>query len=159
MALDAGSTDKLAAFRQECQRAEITVLPPDVNHSGASFTVEPPKNGGTASIRYALGAIRNVGAEAMARLVEERKANGAFADLSDFLRRLPREAANRRQMEHLVRAGALDSLHPNRRELIENIEGVLGHAEAMWRDAQSSQDSLFGGEDALDSTVRLRACD
>ena len=159
MALDAGSTDKLAAFRQECQRSGITVRPPDVNHSGASFTVEPPDNGAAASIRYALGAIRNVGAEAMARLVEERQGNGAFADLSDFLRRLPREVANRRQMEHLVRAGALDSLHPNRRELIENIEGVLGHAEAMWRDAQSSQDSLFGGDDALDSTVRLRACD
>jgi len=95
----------------------------------------------------------------MARLVEEREQNGAFADLSDFLRRLPREAANRRQMEHLIRAGALDSLHGNRRELIENIEGVLGHAEAMWRDSQSSQDSLFGGDDALDNTVRLRACD
>jgi DNA polymerase-3 subunit alpha len=159
MALDAGSTDKLAAFRQECQRADIPVSPPDVNHSGASFTVEPPRNGGKASIRYALGAIRNVGGEAMARLVDEREQNGAFADLSDFLRRLPREAANRRQMEHLIRAGALDSLHGNRRELIENIEGVLGHAEAMWRDAQSSQDSLFGGDDALDNTVRLRACD
>ena len=159
MALDAGSTDKLAAFRQECQRAEIPVSPPDVNHSGASFTVEPPHNGGKATIRYALGAIRNVGAEAMARLVEERAQNGAFADLSDFLRRLPREAANRRQIEHLIRAGALDSLHGNRRELIENIETILGHAEAMWRDAQSSQDSLFGGDDALDSTVRLRACD
>ncbi|MGB2322247.1 MAG: OB-fold nucleic acid binding domain-containing protein, partial [Candidatus Puniceispirillaceae bacterium] len=159
MALDAGSTDKLASFRQECQRADIPVHPPDVNHSGASFTVESPHNGGKPAIRYALGAIRNVGAEAMARLVEERESNGAFTDLSDFLRRLPREAANRRQMEHLIRAGALDSLHENRRELIENIEGVLGHAEAMWRDTHSSQDSLFGGDDALDSTVRLRACD
>ena len=159
MALDAGSTEKLAAFRQECQRADIPVRPPDVNASGASFTVEPPRNGGKAAIRYALGAIRNVGAEAMARLVEERVQNGPFADLSDFLRRLPREAANRRQMEHLIRAGALDSLHANRRELIENVEGILGHAEAMWRDAQSSQDSLFGGDDALDSTVRLRTCD
>ena len=159
MALDAGSTEKLAAFRQECQRAGIPVSPPDVNHSGASFTVEPPRNGERVAIRYALGAIRNVGGEAMARLVEERAQNGAFTDLSDFLRRLPREAANRRQMEHLIRAGALDSLHDNRRELIDNIETILGHAEAMWRDAQSSQDSLFGGEDALDSNVRLRACD
>ena len=159
MALDAGSTDKLAVFRQECQRSEIPVLAPDVNHSGASFTVEPPRNGGRPGIRYALGAIRNVGGEAMSRLVAERQENGAFADLADFLKRLPREAANRRQMENLIRAGALDGLHGNRRELLENIEGLLGYAEAMWRDAQSSQDSLFGGSDALDSSVRLRQVD
>ena len=159
MALDAGSTDKLAVFRQECQREEIELRPPDVNRSGASFTVELPDNGGRAAVRYALGAIRNVGAEAMSRLVAEREANGAFADLADFLRRLPREAANKRQLEHLIRAGALDSLHGNRRELIENLDTVLGYAETVWRDSQSSQDSLFGGDDALDSTVRLRPCD
>ena len=159
MALDAGSTDKLAVFRQECQREGIELRPPDVNRSGASFTVELPDNGGRAAVRYALGAIRNVGAEAMSRLVAEREANGVFADLADFLRRLPREAANKRQLEHLIRAGALDSLHGNRRELIENLDTVLGYAETVWRDSQSSQDSLFGGEDALDSTVRLRPCD
>ena len=159
MALDAGSTDKLAVFRQECQREGIELRPPDVNRSGASFTVELPDNGGRAAVRYALGAIRNVGAEAMSRLVAERDANGVFADLADFLRRLPREAANKRQLEHLIRAGALNSLHGNRRELIENLDTVLGYAETVWRDSQSSQDSLFGGEDALDSTVRLRPCD
>ena len=159
MALDAGSPDKLASFRQECQRAGIPVLPPDVNQSGASFAVEPVRNDRRSGIRYALGAIRNVGAEAMARLAEERAENGAFTDLSDFLARLPREAANKRQMEHLIRAGALDSLHDNRRELHENIESILGHAEAMWRDAHSSQDSLFGGDDALDSSVRLQPFD
>ena len=62
-------------------------------------------------------------------------------------------------MENLIRAGALDGMHANRRELLENIEGLLGYAEAMWRDAQSSQDSLFGGSDALDSSVRLRQVD
>jgi len=159
MALDAGSTDKLAVFRQECQRAGIEVRPPDVNHSGASFTVEQPPRDGRAAIRYALGAIRNVGSEAMSRMVAERDANGAFADLSDFLRRLPREAANRRQLEHLVRAGALDSLHGNRRELIENMDGLLGYAETIWRDSQSDQDNLFGGSDDLDSAVRLKPCD
>ena len=159
MALDAGSTDKLAVFRQECQRAGIDVRPPDVNHSGASFTVEQPKNGGRAAIRYALGAIRNVGGEAMFVLVAEREANGPFADLADFLRRLPREAANRRQLEHLIRAGALDSLHENRRELIENMDALLGYAETIWRDSQSNQDNLFGGSDDLDSSVRLKPCD
>ena len=159
MALDSGSTDKLAVFRQECQRAQIDVRPPDVNHSGASFTVEQPKNGGRAAIRYALGAIRNVGSEAMSLVVAEREANGPFANLSDFLRRLPRDAANRRQLENLIRAGALDSLHENRRELIGNIDSLLGYAETIWRDSQSSQDNLFGGSDDLDSSVRLKPCE
>ena len=159
MALDAGSTDKLAVFRQECQREGIDVRPPDVNHSGASFTVEQSPDGSRSAIRYALGAVRNVGSEAMSLLVGEREANGPFADLADFLRRLPREAANRRQLEHLIRAGALDSLHENRRELIGNMDGLLGYAETIWRDSQSNQDNLFGGSDDLDSSVRLKPCD
>ena len=156
MALDAGSTDKLAVFRQECQREEIEVRPPDVNRSGASFTVELPENGGRAAVRYALGAIRNVGTEAMSQLVAEREANGEFADLTDFLKRLPQAVANKKQMENLIRAGALDSLHGNRRELLENVEAILAFAETVRQDAQSSQDSLFSGDDALDKTVHMQ---
>ena len=156
MALDAGSTDKLAVFRQECQREEIEVRPPDVNRSGASFTVELPENGGRAAVRYALGAIRNVGTEAMSQLVAEREANGKFADLTDFLKRLPQAVANKKQMENLIRAGALDSLHGNRRELLENVEAILAFAETVRQDAQSSQDSLFSGDDALDKTVHMQ---
>ena len=69
-------------------------------------------------MRYALSAIKNVGAEAMTRLTEIRDAGGPFQSLKEFLQRLPREVVNRRQMDGLVWAGALDKLHPNRRELI-----------------------------------------
>jgi DNA polymerase-3 subunit alpha len=155
MALDSGSTDKLAVFRQQCQRDGIEILPPDINHSEANFFVEPAKNGGYGHIRYALGAIKNVGGEAMSALARERRQNGAYTDLPDLMRRIPREACNRRQFEHLVRAGALDSLHENRRELFENIDRLLGYADTMWRDSQSSQDSLFGGSDALDTEIRF----
>ena len=159
MALDSGSTDKLAVFRQQCQRDGIALLPPDINHSSANFFVEAAQNGASGGIRYALGAVKNVGADAMALLVAEREANGQFADLPDLLRRIPKYACNRRQMEHLIRAGALDGLHSNRRELLENIDMLLAFADTMLRDAQSSQDSLFGGSDALDTTVRLKPVD
>ena len=115
MALDVGNTDKLAAFRQECQQNNIMVLPPDVNRSASGFTVESIKNKnnfGDFAVRYALSAIKNVGAEAMTRLTEIRDANGPFQSLGEFLKRLPREVINRRQMEGLVRAGALDKLLP-----------------------------------------------
>ena len=72
--------------------------------------------------------------------------------------RLPREVINRRQMEGLVRAGAFDSIHANRRELMENMDLLLSHADAMRREAESNQDSLFGGADETGvNSIRLRS--
>ena len=160
MALDAGHTEKLAVFRQECQQKNIGVLPPDINKSSSGFAVEEVASAsGTPelAVRYALSAIKNVGAEAMSRLTEIRKADGAFTSLEDLLQRLPREVINRRQMENLVRAGALDKIHGNRRELIENMDLILSHADAMRREAESNQVSLFGGDsDMIDDSIRLR---
>ncbi|MEL0062114.1 MAG: OB-fold nucleic acid binding domain-containing protein, partial [Candidatus Puniceispirillum sp.] len=168
MALDTGNTDKLAVFRQECQRQNIKVLPPDINRSWASFSVETTENqangapvnpsGPTAplAIRYALGAIRNVGAEAMDRLTKIRTEGGPFLSLQDFLKRLPREVINRRQMESLARAGAFDSIHQNRRQLIDNMDLLLSYADAMRRESESNQDNLFGaGGDEVSDLIRL----
>ena len=158
MALDAGSTEKLAVFRQECQQKDIAILPPDLNASGSSFDVEPVDDG--LAIRYALGAVKNVGAEAMSRLAELRHADGQFTSLLDFLKRIPREVSNRRQMENLVRAGAFDGLHGNRRELLQNMDMLLAHADSLRREAESSQDNLFGGGgDAGSDEIRLQPCD
>src|SRR5690625_4673133 len=87
MTYDMGNTDKLNLFRQELDRLRLKLLPPDVNHSFADFAVEPLPEGGKA-IRYALGAIKNVGAIAMKQLIEERQGKGAFKSLGDFARRL-----------------------------------------------------------------------
>ena len=159
MALDAGSTEKLAVFRQECQQKEIAILPPDLNASGSSFDVEPVDDRGGMAIRYALGAVKNVGADAMSRLAELRHTDGQFTSLMDFLKRIPREVSNRRQMENLVRAGAFDSLHRNRRELLQNMDMLLAHAESLRREAESSQDNLFGGGDAASQEIRLQPCE
>ncbi len=158
MALEVGSTEKLAVFRQECHQKNIAILPPDLNASGASFTVEPVD--GELSIRYALGAVKNVGVEAMSRLAESRLANGKFTSLLDFLKRIPREVSNRRQMENLLRAGAFDCLHNNRRELLQNMDILLAYADSLRREAESSQDNLFGGGgDAASDAIRLQPCE
>ena len=83
MALDAGNTDKLAVFRQDCLYKGISVLPPDLNRSESSFSVEKQDSGNWA-IRYALGAVRNVGAEAMEKLVAIRTEGGIFTSLDDL---------------------------------------------------------------------------
>jgi DNA polymerase-3 subunit alpha len=160
MALDVGNIDKLAVFRQECQQKNIVVLPPDINHSASGFAVERiegKNNRDELAVRYALSAIKNVGADAMTRLTEIRDACGPFKSLKGFLQRLPREVVNRRQLDGLVRAGALDRLHPNRRELIENMDKILSHADAMRREAESNQGSLFGSDaGVIDDSIPLK---
>ena len=142
MTLDMHNTDKLGGFRSELARMNIKILPPDVNASDVEFSVE---NG---AIRNALAAIRNVGAGAMDQLVKERQKNGPFKNLVDFANRLDGGVINKRLLENLVKAGALDSLHPNRQQLFAGIEIVLRHAQHKSSERQSNQSSLFGGEEA-----------
>ena len=101
MTYDMGNTDKLNVFRQELDRLGVALLPPDVNASRADFGVERQAEGGPA-IRYALAAVKNVGATAMAALVAEREANGPFRDLGDLAARLDNRIVNKRQVESLA---------------------------------------------------------
>jgi DNA polymerase III subunit alpha len=142
MTLDMGNTDKLNVFRQECARLGIKVLPPDINRSEVEFSVEQTKDG--AAIRYALAAVKGVGAAAMGEILAERKANGPFKDLFDFARRLDVKSFNRRQFESLVRAGAFDCLNPNRAQSLAAIDLLLRHASVAAEERSSQQVSLFG---------------
>ena len=135
----------------------IDVLPPDLNKSGPAFQVELVEKD-TLAIRYALGAVRNVGSDAMEKLTEERQSAGPFESLEDFAKRMPREVCNKRQLENLVKAGALDCLHDNRRQVYEAIEQILSQAEFFRREAESNQSSLFGG-DAPDAAPVFRLSD
>lgn len=154
MTLDINNTDKLGAFRRELDRLGIELLPPDINASGAEFTVERDAEG-TGAVRYALGALKNVGRAAMAAVVAEREANGPFMNLGDFARRIDTETMNRRQLENLVRAGAFDRLNPNRRAVFEGIDRILAHASSAASDRGSGQESLFGGAGEQETDIDL----
>mgnify|MGYP001216898521 CR=1 FL=1 len=143
MSLDAGNIDKLNAFRTELDRLKIELLPPDVNRSEANFTVETAA-GGALSVRYALGALKNVGAEAMRLLVLEREENGVFESIFDFVTRLDTQVVNKRQMENLARAGAFDTLNPNRQQVFRAVELLLRHASLAQSERASNQTNLFG---------------
>ena len=140
MTLDMHNTDKLSSFKGELDRLKISLLPPDVNKSDVAFAVEGK------SIRYALAAIKNVGVGAMEMLVKARERGGAFKNIFDFANRLDTSIINKRLMENLVRAGALDCLEPNRAALMEGVETILRHAQSSAQDRVSKQVSLFGGE-------------
>jgi DNA polymerase-3 subunit alpha len=147
MTLDLGNTDKLSVFNQELQSMGVEVRGSDINASGAVFTVERGANGQSGGvIRYALGAIKNVGEAAMEKVVQERSENGPFKDLFDFAGRLDPHVVNKRQMENLARAGAFDSLCPNRRQAHGAIEMLLKLASIAHRERDSGQIGLFGGD-------------
>ena len=141
MNLDLAHTDKLYVFRQELERLGIALMPPDVNRSSADFTVENDAEG-SGAVRYALAAIKNVGAQAMAVLVREREKSGPFADLADFARRVEPRSITKRQLEGLAAAGAFDDLHPNRAQVFVSAPAILRHAGEAHGD--SGQSNLFG---------------
>jgi DNA polymerase-3 subunit alpha len=138
MSLDIANSEKLASFNQDARRMGVTVLPPDVNASEADFSVE---NG---AIRYALGAVRNVGLAAMQSLASERRKGGRFASLYDLAERLDTSVVNRRQLESLAKAGALDALEIDRAKAHAACETLAAYAAARTQDRASPQASLFG---------------
>jgi DNA polymerase-3 subunit alpha len=144
MTYDMGNTDKLNIFRQELQRLNIAMLPPEINRSEPDFGVEQADDGRPA-IRYALAALKNVGANAMTAVVAERTAKGPFKSLADFARRLDAKLINKRQIENLACAGAFDALNANRAQVYHAAETIVRHASAAASERDSAQVSLFGG--------------
>ncbi|HEX8233587.1 MAG TPA: DNA polymerase III subunit alpha [Caulobacteraceae bacterium] len=149
MSLDLSNTDKLAVFYQDARALNVKVRSPDVNRSDADFEVE----GG--EVLYALGAVRNVGLEAMKHLVAVREEGGPFADLFDFVERVDPRLVNKRALENLARAGAFDSVHPNRAQIVAAADLLIAHCQSMAGERASSQASLFGGDQAEVSRPRL----
>ncbi|MBD3728575.1 MAG: DNA polymerase III subunit alpha [Sphingomonadales bacterium] len=160
MCYDMHQSEKLAVFVDDARRypadkgGPIEIAPPDMNRSEAEFTVERTDEG--FAVRYALAGIRNVGEKAMDAIVAEREAHGWFDSLENLFLRLPTGSMNRRQLEGLICAGALDRLEPNRARLFENADMLLAVADAANREKASGQAGLFGGEDHARESLRLK---
>ncbi len=148
MTLDMGNTDKLNVFRQELKRLGIELLPPDINRSGVTFTVEETA-GGRHAVRYALAAIRNVGAQAMEALVAEREKNGPFRGLFEFASRLDPRVVKKRQLEMLAGASAFDAIDDNRARVVANINQIVQFNANISAERESRQQNLFGEEGPL----------
>jgi DNA polymerase-3 subunit alpha len=145
MTLDLGNTDKLAHFRQELDRLGIKLLPPEINRSAVAFAVEEDATSGKPAIRYALAAVKGVGAQAMGDLVAERQRGGAFRDLFDLAARIDAKSFNRRQFESLAKAGAFDALDPNRAQSFAAADLLLRQASRAAEERETRQESLFAG--------------
>ncbi|TAE83397.1 MAG: DNA polymerase III subunit alpha [Alphaproteobacteria bacterium] len=149
MTYDMHNTDKLSIFKQDAESMGIVVLPPDLNRSEVEFSVEDHHS--ALAVRYALAAVKNVGAAAMHELVEERGRSGAYQGIFDFISRSSAKLLNKRQLEHLFMAGVCDSIHTNRHQLFASMDTLLSYGQLVTEERNSTQTSLFG-----EHTVEVR---
>jgi DNA polymerase-3 subunit alpha len=131
------NTDKVVVHMDECRTMGIGVLPPDVNVSRFSFGVDGE------TIRFGLGAIKNLGQKAIDTIVAARELEGRFPSLTDFCRRLDLQLVNRRVVESLVKAGAFDSAGKARAQLMAALDGAFEAGQRHQRERDQGQVSMF----------------
>ena len=137
---DSGDTEKISEIIHECERMGIEVLPPDINESFADFSVVP----GLETIRFGLTTIKNFGTGITETIVEERKKNGPYQSLQDFLNRIHDRNLNKKSLEALICAGAFDAFE-RRGILHHNLDNLLAYNREQVAGKETGQDSLFGG--------------
>lgn len=146
---DMDNTDKVTAFLDECRVMGLTVLPPDVDQSAYMFEAKDAH-----TIRYGLGAVKGVGRGACEAIVDARRA-GEFDDLLDFCKRVDSGKLNRRALEALTQAGALDKLGRNRASLMLQLPEVLKATDQLAKEREAGQVSLFGGFETAAPALHL----
>ncbi len=134
--------DKCSLYVSECHNMGIEVLQPDVNHSGYDFTIEEHTEG-KASIRFGLGAVKNVGQGPVDTIIQAR-GHQAFSDLNDFIRRVDLRQVGKRPLECLIKVGALDAFGP-RKALLRSIDQMVNVSASNIKAIDMGQLDLFGG--------------
>ncbi len=139
LSTELANTDKVTQYINDARSFNIDVLPPDVNESLWHFNVTPENH-----IRFGMGAVKNVGEQAVNALVKEREENGAFTGFIDFCERVDLKMINKRMIESLIKVGAFDSVESmNRKTLLENLELVVAHGQKIQEDKELGQTGLF----------------
>ena len=140
MTAESGNAEKIAEAVAECEKMNIKVLPPDINQSLANFTYISDRE-----IRFGLAAIKNLGEDIIKTIIEERKENGKFKSLADFLVRVHSRNLNKKSLEALIKAGAMDEF-AERNQMLNNMEKMLAFVKINEREINTGQSSLFGGQ-------------
>ena len=138
MSMELSNQKKLSEFYEELKRMKINIVRPDINKCFADFSADE------SSFYYALGAVKNVGFEAVANLIKERNKNGPFKSLFDFINRVNPKDINKLQLEGLVKAGAFDSFNTNRKAIFEAIPNLILKSKNLFENRSANQIDLFG---------------
>ncbi len=144
--------EKFLEYIEEAKRYNISILPPSLNYPSSKFEIEID-NEGKKAIRYSLLSIKGVGESFVAELVNQIKIDGKFKSLEDFISRVDSKLLNKKPLESMIKAGAMEEVHKNRKELIENLEYLLLFNSNVFEDKNSNQISLF--DDVADSSKNI----
>ncbi|WP_017445711.1 DNA polymerase III subunit alpha [Gayadomonas joobiniege] len=139
MSADMDNTDKVVTLVDECERMRLKICPPDVNQGQYKFSVNDE-----GEIVYGIGAIKGVGEGPIEAIIEARQNGGAFKDLFDFCARVDLKRINRRVLEKLVQAGAMDNLGPHRASIMASLNTAMKAAEQHAKNQLAGQTDLFG---------------
>ncbi len=148
---DQHDTDRIAIEIDECRKMGLSIMPPDVNESFTSFTVitsgtqknkEATASESPQAIRFGLSAVKNVGEHIAETIIKERKANGPYGDVFNFLERITDKDLNKKSLESLIKCGGLDGFR-DRGELLANMELLLSYNKEHAKSLLSRQNSLF----------------
>ncbi|MBD1158111.1 DNA polymerase III subunit alpha [Pelagibacterales bacterium SAG-MED17] len=137
MSMELSNQKKLSEFYEELKRLNINIIRPDINKCDADFSSDG------INFLYALGAIKSVGFEAISKIVKERKNNGDFKDLTDFINRVNPKDINKLQLEGLVKAGAFDNINSNRQSLFNSIPNIILKSKNIFENNSVNQIDLF----------------
>ena len=147
MTMDISSQSKLGEFYEELNRLDINVVRPNINKCYADFRSD------NENFYYALGAIKNVGFEAISSIVEERKKNGKFKSINNFIERINPKNLNKLQLEGLVKAGAFDNLVDNRQSLYDSIPSLILKSKNIFENKSVNQSNLFEEEGIIEEDL------
>ena len=150
MSTETNNTNKLREFVDELKRLKVNIIRPSINDCFADFKTS------NNVILYGLGAIKNVGNEAVSNLIKERENNGKFKSLLDFLKRVNPKDINKLQLEGLVKSGAFDKLEKNRKGILETIPKLIQLNKIYHEEKMSKQSNLFdNGEENKTEKLKL----
>ena len=142
MSTELTNTSKLREFVEELKRLKVNIVRPSINECFAEFKAEKNK------IFYGLGAIKNVGFEAISNIVLEREKNGKFKSLNDFINRVDAKDVNKLQLEGLVKSGAFDQFDKDRNKILNSIPKIIQQIKNINEDKINNQTSLFSDNTA-----------
>ena len=149
MTMDLSNQNKLSEFYEELKRLNINIVRPDINRCSADFQFDEN------NFYYALGGIKSVGFEAISNVIKERKENGKFKSINDFLNRVNPKDINKLQLEGLVKAGAFDNIDNNRQALFNSIPNFILKTKNIHENKVANQIDLFGSDEEQDSEIVL----
>ena len=146
MSIEFNNSEKLSIFYHDLKRLNISLKPPCINNSKNYFSIENVDNK-DPFIRYSLSSLKNVGNEAIVKIVEARNEKGFFKNIDDFLNKVPYNCIGKKALESLIKSGAFDCLENNRNKLFSSIDLMLNYSQAIQKDMISNQENLFNNID------------